>query len=93
MHAWGWDQLQPWISVRINLPVGPLFCVINGATRATVVKLRRPRRAPPHRGARGRSPAIRPASATTNTVTAAHPPPSPSPRAADTPSSRSNSMH
>jgi integrase len=25
MDAWGWDQMQPWISVRINLPVGPLL--------------------------------------------------------------------
>jgi integrase len=33
MDAWAWEPLQPWMAVRINLPVGPLFCVINGATR------------------------------------------------------------
>jgi integrase/recombinase XerD len=26
-------QLEPWSASRIELPVGPLFCVINGATR------------------------------------------------------------
>jgi site-specific recombinase XerD len=29
MDAWGWEQLQPWLDYRRNLPVGPLFCVIN----------------------------------------------------------------
>jgi site-specific recombinase XerD len=33
MDAWGWEQLQPWIEVRRELPVGPLLCVINGTTR------------------------------------------------------------
>ena len=33
MDAWGWEQLQPWLDVRRELPVGPLLCVINGATR------------------------------------------------------------
>jgi site-specific recombinase XerD len=33
MDAWGWDELQPWLEVRLELPVGPLFCVINGPTR------------------------------------------------------------
>ena len=33
MDAWGWDELQPWLELRIALPVGPLFCVINGPTR------------------------------------------------------------
>src|SRR3954466_13867559 len=32
MDAWGWEQLQPWLE-RHMLPVGPLLCVINGATR------------------------------------------------------------
>jgi integrase len=26
---WAWEQLQPWLSLRIELPVGPLFCIIN----------------------------------------------------------------
>jgi site-specific recombinase XerD len=33
MDAWGWEELQPWLELRIELPVGPLFCVINGPTR------------------------------------------------------------
>jgi integrase len=33
MDTWGWDELQPWLSLRVGLPVGPLFCVINGLTR------------------------------------------------------------
>jgi site-specific recombinase XerC len=33
MDGWGWEQLQPWLDVRRELPVGPLLCVINGATR------------------------------------------------------------
>jgi site-specific recombinase XerD len=32
MDAWGWDQLQPWLAVRIDLAAGPLFCVIDGPT-------------------------------------------------------------
>jgi site-specific recombinase XerD len=33
MDAWGWDELQPWLDIRIELPVGPLLCVISGQTR------------------------------------------------------------
>ena len=33
MDAWGWEHLQPWLQMRRELPVGPLLCVINGATR------------------------------------------------------------
>ena len=33
MDAWGWAELQPWLDVRLELPVGPLLCVINGPTR------------------------------------------------------------
>jgi site-specific recombinase XerD len=32
MDAWGWEQLQPWLELRRELPVGALVCVINGAT-------------------------------------------------------------
>jgi integrase len=32
MDAWGWEELQPWLELRIELPVGPLFCVITGPT-------------------------------------------------------------
>jgi site-specific recombinase XerD len=30
MDPWGWDQLRPWLEHRRQLPVGPLFCVIQG---------------------------------------------------------------
>ena len=33
MDEWGWEQLRPWLSVRAELPVGPLFCIIDGPTR------------------------------------------------------------
>ncbi len=33
MDAWGWEQLQPWIESRLELPVGPLFCIVTGPTR------------------------------------------------------------
>ena len=33
MDAWGWEQLQRWLEIRLELPVGPLFCIITGATR------------------------------------------------------------
>jgi site-specific recombinase XerD len=33
MHAWGWEQLRPWLAARVELPVGPLFCIVDGPTR------------------------------------------------------------
>jgi integrase len=33
MDEWAWEHLQPWINARLELPAGPLFCVINGPTR------------------------------------------------------------
>src|SRR3954452_6434200 len=33
MDAWAWEQLQPWLELRRELPVGPLLCVIHGTTR------------------------------------------------------------
>jgi site-specific recombinase XerD len=33
MDDWGWEQLRPWLAARLELPVGPLFCVIDGPTR------------------------------------------------------------
>ena len=47
---WAWEQLHPWLSARAELPVGPLFCIIDGPTRgrpwsgaAVRSQLRRPR--------------------------------------------------
>ena len=34
MDPWAWsDHLAPWVSYRAQLPLGPLFCMIDGATR------------------------------------------------------------
>jgi site-specific recombinase XerD len=33
MDEWGWEQLRPWLTVRAELPVGPLFCILDGPTR------------------------------------------------------------
>jgi site-specific recombinase XerD len=33
MAGWGFEQLGPWLLGRAKLPVGPLFCVIDGPTR------------------------------------------------------------
>ena len=33
MDDWAWEQLAPWLQARVQLPVGPLFCIVNGATR------------------------------------------------------------
>jgi site-specific recombinase XerD len=33
MDEWAWEQLETWSAVRLELPVGPLLCVINGPTR------------------------------------------------------------
>ncbi len=34
MDPWAWsDHLAPWVARRTQLPLGPLFCVIDGATR------------------------------------------------------------
>jgi site-specific recombinase XerD len=34
MDAWAWsDHLAPWLACRAELPVGALFCVIDGPTR------------------------------------------------------------
>jgi integrase len=33
MDGWGWEQLLPWLVARAELPVGPLFCIIDGPTR------------------------------------------------------------
>ena len=33
MDEWGWEQVRPWLHARIQLPAGPLFCIIDGPTR------------------------------------------------------------
>jgi len=33
MDEWGWEHIRPWLTERAELPVGPLFCIIEGPTR------------------------------------------------------------
>jgi site-specific recombinase XerD len=35
MDEWAWEQLEPWRQPRLELPVGPFLCVIDGATRGS----------------------------------------------------------
>src|ERR1035441_5917828 len=56
MDGWGWENLRPWLTERIELPVGPLFCIIDGPTRgATLVSCGGPKRVSPARRRSGRS--------------------------------------
>jgi len=32
MDRWAWDQLNPWLDIRRQLPLGALLCVIHGPT-------------------------------------------------------------
>ena len=32
MAQWAWDQLDPWLEIRCELPIGALLCVIHGPT-------------------------------------------------------------
>jgi integrase len=33
LDDWGSQELEPWLVARVALPIGPLFCIINGRTR------------------------------------------------------------
>jgi hypothetical protein len=33
MDPWAREALQPWLTERTKLPIGPLICVIAGPTR------------------------------------------------------------
>jgi site-specific recombinase XerD len=33
MDRWAWEQLDPWLRIRVALPVGALLCVIDGPTQ------------------------------------------------------------
>ena len=32
MDRWAWEQLNPWLEIRRELPIGALLCVIHGPT-------------------------------------------------------------
>jgi len=52
MDTWGCDELQPWLELRLTLPIKPLFCVVNGPTRGR--RWSRPLRGPTLPERRGR---------------------------------------
>ena len=57
---WAWEHLQPWIDLRLELPIGPLLCVIKDRHEGDMVSGRRACRAAPHGHDRQRSPALAP---------------------------------
>jgi integrase len=50
MDDWAWEQFTPWLQVRVELPVGPLFCVRQRPHAwPALVGRRRPHRVAPRR--------------------------------------------
>jgi site-specific recombinase XerD len=33
MDDWAWEQVEPWLMIRVELPVGPPVCDVSGPTR------------------------------------------------------------
>lgn len=33
MDDWGWEHLEPWRRHRLELPIGPFLCVVDGQTQ------------------------------------------------------------
>jgi site-specific recombinase XerD len=33
MDDWGWEPVNTWAARRVELPIGPLFCILDGPTR------------------------------------------------------------
>src|SRR4051812_5266168 len=64
MDEWAWEQLQPWLDVRVELPVGPAVLRYQRPDpRTPLVARRRACRAAPHGRKRGRSSTLRAAPA------------------------------
>ena len=64
MDDWGWQEREPWLIARVALPIGPLFCVINGRARGRPwTNQRCTRRAATRRRPGGRAPTLRPSPA------------------------------
>src|SRR4051812_11556233 len=70
MDDWAWEQLQPWLTARVDLPVGPLLCIAAGPDpRTRVVSRRGANGTTPGRRARACAAGSRPiSSATRNAV-------------------------
>ena len=35
MDRWAWEQIDPWLRLRVSLRVGALLCVVNGPTQGS----------------------------------------------------------
>lgn len=35
MDEWAWDEIESWLEYRRTLPIGPLFCIVDGPTTGT----------------------------------------------------------
>ena len=56
MDEWAWEELRPWLELRVELPVGPLFWVKTDQRDADTGQVRPPERScagPPSRPASG----------------------------------------
>ena len=60
MDDWGFEQLEPWPRAREQMPVGPLFCMINGRSGGRPWRVGRSSDAASSRSARGCPAALRP---------------------------------
>jgi integrase len=81
MDDWAWGQLAPWLRARVKLPVGPLFCVVNGPRADGPGGRRRPLGAAARRPQGRRAAMLRAA------------PPAPRPRRRDGPRGRAANRH
>ena len=64
MDARGWEQLRSWLAVRLQLPVGPLLCIVNGPTHGRrLIERGRARGHAKERRGGGRAPVVQRASA------------------------------
>lgn len=63
MDSWGWEQLKPWLEIRLGVPIGALLCALSGSTAGRPLDSHRSSgHAPsPGAGCRG-APSLRPAS-------------------------------
>ena len=59
MDRWAWSQLEPWIALRRQLPVGALFCVIRGVTAGRRWESSSARKQLAQRSERGRATTVR----------------------------------
>ena len=68
LDRWAWEQIDPWLRLRVSLRVGALFCVVNGPTQGRPMVGRGCSRNPsPARGPSRHASSLRAASASART--------------------------